>query len=205
MTVEAIFFDFGGVLLKYADGIDHKAIEAQFGLPERTVSNCLYRDSRYKDFFVGACTEKEWIDSIRAAAEALVGEKARPMLRALQESESELNPDMIRLMERMHGRYKLGIISNTTPGLEERLQIQFPQLIDLTEVRVGSGDLKIAKPDPAIFHHAAREMGVALESSVFTDDTSSYAVAASDLGMHGIHFTGYEAFVTSLDGIGVEW
>jgi putative hydrolase of the HAD superfamily len=205
MTVEAIFFDFGGVLLKHADGIDHKAIEAQFDLPERTVFNSLYRDSRYKDFFVGACTEKEWIDSIRTAAEKLVGDKARPMLAAIQKSESELNPDMIRLMERMQGRYKLGIISNTTPGLEERLQTQFPQLIELTQVRVGSGDLKIAKPDPEIFHHAAREMGVPLEASVFTDDTASYAVVASDLGMHGIHFTGYAAFVASLSGIGVEW
>lgn len=205
MTVEAIFFDFGGVLLKHADGIDHKAIEAQFELPERTVFNCLYRDSRYKDFFVGACNEQEWIDSIRAAAEKLIGDKAPLVLKAVQESENELNPEMIALMERMHGRYKLGIISNTTPAFEERLQTQFSKLIDLTEVRVGSGDLKIAKPDPAIFHHAAKEMGLPLESSVFTDDTASYAVAASDLGMHGIHFTGYEAFVTSLDGIGVEW
>lgn len=205
MTVEAIFFDFGGVLLKHADGIDHKAIEKQFDLPERTVFNVLYRDSRYKDFFVGACTEKEWVDSIRAAAENLVGDKAVPMLRAIQKSESELNPDMIDLMERMHGRYKLGIISNTTPGLEERLEQQFPRLIELTEVRVGSGDLEIAKPDPQIFHHATREMGVALTSSVFTDDTRSYADAATELGMYGIHFTGYEAFVAGLDAIGVEW
>ena len=205
MTVEAIFFDFGGVLLKHADGIDHKAIEAQFDLPERTLFDCLYRDSRYKDFFVGACTEQEWIDSIRAAAQNLIGDKAPPVLKALQEAKSELNPDMIALMERMHGRYKLGIISNTTPGFEERLKTQFPQLINLTEVRVGSGDLKIAKPDPAIFHHAATEMGVALENSVFTDDTASYAIAASNLGMHGIHFTGYDAFVVSLDGIGVQW
>ncbi len=205
MAVEAIFFDFGGVLLKHADGIDHKAIEAQFDLPERTVFNCLYRDSRYKDFFVGKCTEQEWIASIRAAAEKLVGEKARPMLAAIQKSESELNPDMVRLMERLHGRYRLGIISNTTPGLEERLRTQFPQLIELTEVRVGSGDLKIAKPDPEIFHHATNQMGVSLENSVFTDDTASYAKVATELGMYGIHFTGYEPFVTSLSGIGVEW
>ena len=205
MTVEAIFFDFGGVLLKHADGIDHKAIEAQFDLPERTVFNCLYRDSRYKDFFVGKCTEREWISSIRSAAEKLVGEKARPMLKAVQDSKNELNPDMIVLMERLHGRYRLGIISNTTAGLEDRLQTQFPQLIDLTEVRVGSGDLKIAKPDPEIFHHATNQMGVSLESSVFTDDTASYALAASELGMHGIHFTDYESFVAKLEAIGVAW
>jgi len=205
MTIEAIFFDFGGVLLKHADGIDHKAIEAQFDLPERTVFNCLYRDSRYKDFFVGKCTEQEWVDSIREAAVRNVGDKALPMLKAVREANIDLNPDMVHLMERLHGRYRLGIISNTTPGMEERLQSQFPQLIELTEVRVGSGDLKIGKPDPKIFHHAAKEMGVSLEVSVFTDDTASYAAAATELGMHGIHFTDYESFVTSLDAIGVAW
>ncbi|MCH8813530.1 MAG: HAD family phosphatase [Chloroflexi bacterium] len=205
MSVEAIFFDFGGVLLKHADGIDHKAIEAQFDLPERSVFNCLYRDSRYKDFFVGRCTEQEWVESIREAAERNVGDKARGMLKALREADSELNLDMVRLMERLHGRYRLGIISNTTPGMEERLQTQFPQLIELTEARVGSGDLKIAKPDPEIFHHATNQMGVSLESSVFTDDTASYALAASELGMHGIHFTDYESFVAKLEAIGVAW
>ena len=81
MVIEAIFFDFGGVLLQHADGIDHKAIESRLGLPDRTVSDCLYRDSRYKDFFVGKCTEKEWVDSIREAAVRNVGDKALPMLR----------------------------------------------------------------------------------------------------------------------------
>ena len=193
------------MLLKHADGIDHKAIEAQFDLPERSVFNCLYRDSRYKDFFVGRCTEQEWVESIREAAERNVGDKARGMLKALREADSELNLDMVRLMERLHGRYRLGIISNTTPGMEERLQTQFPQLIELTEARVGSGDLKIAKPDPEIFHHATNQMGVSLESSVFTDDTASYALAASELGMHGIHFTDYESFVAKLEAIGVAW
>ncbi|MCH8138011.1 MAG: HAD-IA family hydrolase, partial [Proteobacteria bacterium] len=138
-------------------------------------------------------------------AERNVGDKAQAMLKALRDADSELNPDMVRLMERLHGRYRLGIISNTTPGMEERLQTQFPQLIELTEVRVGSGDLKIAKPDPEIFHHATNQMGVSLESSVFTDDTASYALAASELGMHGIHFTDYGSFVANLEAIGVAW
>ncbi len=66
--VKALFFDFGGVLLQHMDGIDHKAIESRLGLPEKTLYNCLYRESRYLELHVGGCTHDEWIDSVRAAA-----------------------------------------------------------------------------------------------------------------------------------------
>ncbi len=45
VTIKAVFFDFGGVMLTHMDGIDHAAVESQLGLPERTLFDCLYRES----------------------------------------------------------------------------------------------------------------------------------------------------------------
>lgn len=204
-AIEAIFFDFGGVLLQHMDGIDHRAIESRLGLPERTLMRVLYRDSRYMDLEVGKCSFDEWIDSVRDAAGQHAGDKAGDLMRAWQEAEHPLNPDMMGLVRRLRGRYKLGVISNTIPGMEERYRDQFPELLDLFGVRVGSGDLGVAKPDAAIFLHAMREAGAAPERSVFTDDVRSYAEAAKGLGMHGFHFQGYEQFVADLRSVGVEW
>ncbi|MEK7247598.1 MAG: HAD-IA family hydrolase, partial [Chloroflexota bacterium] len=81
---------------------------------------------------------------------------------------------------------------------------ELPHLIPLFDVRIGSGDIKLAKPDPAIFHHALREMDVSAEAATFADDVKPYAEAASAIGMHGIHFTGYEQFVADLRAIGVD-
>lgn len=205
MTVEAIFFDFGGVLLEHADGLDHQEIESRLGVPRGTLYNCLYRDSRYNESFVGKCTRDEWLDSVRTAANRLVGDKAEALLQAFQESDNDLNPKMIDLARRLKQHYRLGIISNTLPQLEKWLQDDFPVLVELMDVRVGSGDLGIAKPAPEIFHHAAREIGVPIENCVFADDMAAYAAAATDLGMSGIHFTDYESFVANLDAIGVTW
>jgi putative hydrolase of the HAD superfamily len=206
MTIRAVFFDFGGVLLQHADGIDHKAIEARLGLEERTLFRCLYRDSRYMDYQVGRCTNEEWIESIRAAAQAIIGlERVEELMNAWQGAERLLNPLMISLVERLRaGGYRTGIISNTIPGLEERLQQNAPHLIPLFDVRIGSGDIGLAKPDPAIFHHALREMDVAAEASVFADDVRSYAEAARAVGMHGFYFTGYDQFASDLRSIGVD-
>ncbi len=206
MTVRAVFFDFGGVLLQHADGIDHKAIEARLGLEERTLFRCLYRDSRYMDYQVGVCTHEEWIESIRAAAQAIVGlERVEELMNAWQEAERLLNPLMISLVERLRaGGYRTGIISNTIPGLEERLARELPHLIPLFDVRIGSGDVGVAKPDPAIFELALRELDIPAEGSVFTDDVHSYAEAAGAVGMHGFHFTGYDQFAFDLRSIGVD-
>jgi putative hydrolase of the HAD superfamily len=206
MTITTLFFDFGGVLLQFADGVDHRAIETAHGLEERTLMRCLYRDSRYEDFSVGACTHDEWQESIRTAAVALLGEeRATAVLAHYEKAERPLNQDLLGLIDRLRGRgYRTGIISNTIPGMMDRIKENVPHIIPLFDVFVGSGDVRLAKPDPAIFHHALREMDVPAEAATFADDVKSYAEAASAVGMHGIHFTGYEQFVADLRAIGVD-
>lgn len=206
MTISTLFFDFGGVLLQHADGVDHRELESRLGLEERVLFRCLYRDSRYGAFQVGACTEEEYVASIRDAVAERIGEdRVEEVMRAWQSAPRPLNQDMLALIERLRGRgYRTAIISNTTPGFEDRLQRQMPELIPLFDVRLGSGDLQLAKPDPAIFHHALREMAAQPDESTFADDVKSFADAATALGMHGLHFTGYEQFVADLRAIGVE-
>ena len=202
--IRAIFFDVGGVILKTFDGVDHPGIEQRFGLEPKSLRLMVYRDSRYADFQVGKCSYDEWVASIRAAMDAQIPDKAADVLRAFFESDHLLNPDMVALVRSLHGKYTLGIISNTVPGMEDRMQERIPDLIGLFEVRVGSGDVGLAKPDPAIFHHAMDAAGVAPAQSVFTDDYNKHADAARALGMHAFHFTGYDQFVQDLRSIGVQ-
>jgi putative hydrolase of the HAD superfamily len=206
VTIKAVFFDFGGVLLTHMDGIDHPAVEAQLGLPERTLFDCLYRESTYRDFQVGACTHEEWLESIRAAAaKRMSADAVDAFMDAWQNAERLLNEEMIALVGRLQASgYVTGIISNTIPGMEERLRTEMPHLVPMFDVRIGSGDIGVAKPDPAIFQRALEAADVPAEASVFTDDVSAYAQAARDVGMHGFHFTGYEQFAADLRSIGLD-
>jgi putative hydrolase of the HAD superfamily len=202
--IRAIFFDFGGVIVKTFDGVDHNAIEERFRLEPKSLRLMVYRDSRYMDFQVGKCTYEEWAASIRAAMDAQIPDRAADVLKAYFEADHALNPDMVGLVQRLHGRYKLGIISNTVPGMDERLVERIPEIIHMFEVRVGSGDAGMAKPDHAIFHHAMKLAGVEPPESVFTDDYHKHTEAAREVGMHAFHFTGYEQFVEDLRSIGVD-
>lgn len=204
--IKALFFDFGGVLLQHADGVDHKALEAKHDLPERTLFDCVYRESRYMDHQVGSCTQAEWHQSVLAALEKRFERvRAEEIWSAFEQAERPLNPDMMALMKRLRANgYKVGIISNTTPGMAARLAERYPDFSALFDDIIGSGDIEMAKPDPAIWKYAMQRMGVQPEESTFADDVRPYAAAASELGMHGFHFQGYEKFVDDLRGIGVK-
>src|SRR5256712_12731576 len=145
---------------------------------------CVYRDSRYMDFQVGKCTYDEWTHSIREALTPLVGERADEVVNAFLQAPRTFNQEVLSLVKRLHGRYTLGIISNTTPGMEARLRERF-DLTGLFDVRAGSGDLGIAKPEAGIFLHATKLAGVAPEQSVVTDDPADFAGAARSVGVYG--------------------
>lgn len=55
---------------------------------------------------------------------------------------------------------------------------------------VVSGQVKLIKPDPAIFHHAAEACGLTPERTLFVDDSAPNIAAAERLGFHVHHFDG---------------
>lgn len=67
---------------------------------------------------------------------------------------------------------------------------------------VVSGDEKIIKPDPAIFHLLARRNGIDLVDSLFIDDSMKNVLGAEAVGMKGHHFTSPESLRATLHGFG---
>ena len=68
---------------------------------------------------------------------------------------------------------------------------------------VVSGMEGVNKPDPRIFRILCERYAVAPESAVFIDDVAENAVAASALGIHGIHFRSPEQLRNELVGLGL--
>ena len=55
---------------------------------------------------------------------------------------------------------------------------------------VVSGDEKLAKPDPEIYHLAERRFGVSRHSMLFIDDNAANIASAARLGWQVHHFIG---------------
>jgi 2-haloacid dehalogenase len=66
-----------------------------------------------------------------------------------------------------------------------------------------SSEVKLAKPDPAIFRHFLARFGLTAETTVFIDDRESNVTAAAALGMRAILFTDSTRLRTDLRAIGL--
>lgn len=66
---------------------------------------------------------------------------------------------------------------------------QYAHVFDRLRDIVVSGEEKLAKPDPAIFHLARERFGLGPGEGVFLDDRADNAVASQANGFVGHHFT----------------
>jgi putative hydrolase of the HAD superfamily len=64
-----------------------------------------------------------------------------------------------------------------------------------------SGEVKMRKPDPEIFHHTLDLLKVNPEESVFVDDLVHNIKGASELGMIGVLHVDYENTKLELESI----
>jgi 2-haloacid dehalogenase len=68
---------------------------------------------------------------------------------------------------------------------------------------VVSGAEKLVKPDPRIYRLLLERHGIDPAASVYIDDNPVNARVATDLGLHGIHFTGPDALRDDLERVGL--
>ncbi|MGC1462438.1 MAG: HAD family phosphatase [Terracidiphilus sp.] len=80
------------------------------------------------------------------------------------------------------------ILSNMGDSVHANIEREFKWLSTF-DVLVWSYQLRIAKPDPAIYRHLLKELGVQPDETLFIDDKRENIEAARALGMKGLIFT----------------
>jgi putative hydrolase of the HAD superfamily len=98
----------------------------------------------------------------------------------------QLYPEVPRVLDALHGRYPLGLISN---GLAEdqRQKIDAMSLGDYFEVQVISEEAGITKPAPEIFHLALSALGVEPSAAIYVGDNPHHdVVGARGVGMRAV-------------------
>ena len=99
-----------------------------------------------------------------------------------------------------------GILSNLGDALTAGVLERFPSLDGFVH-RTWSYALRIAKPDAAIYAHAAAGLGVAPAHILFIDDRLDNLAGAEAASMQTIQYAGQQAFEAELEarGLGELW
>jgi putative hydrolase of the HAD superfamily len=215
MTVEAFIFDFGGVIIPGSPSIDDPdspwaRLEREHGLPGGAVWNAIYlENAAWLELRVGRSSFDEWratsVANLARLASPAVAETAVAAFWAERENLAappSFNAGMVELVTLLRDRYRVGLLSNAAPGLEDELRGHY-RIYDLFHDVINSATVGLAKPDPAIFALAARRIGVPAARCFFVDDLAHNVAAAREAGMQAHRFLGYDGLVAELRSAGL--
>jgi 2-haloacid dehalogenase len=109
----------------------------------------------------------------------------------------------VAILEELHAQgTPLYAITNWNGDTFRATRKRFPFLSLFRDIVV-SGDEKILKPEPAIFHLLAARNGISLSDSLFIDDSLKNVRGAEAVGMKGHHFTAPDSLRASLRELAV--
>ena len=106
------------------------------------------------------------------------------------------------LIEELRPRYRLAALSNSNAAHWE--QLARLGMLDAFDLALGSHELGVRKPDPAIYRAAVRRLGVAAAAVLFFDDSAANVDAARVEGMQAVQVNGPGAVRRHLADAGLD-
>ncbi|MGW4650118.1 HAD family hydrolase [Kitasatospora sp. NPDC004289] len=193
---DAVLCDFDGVI-RHFDQTEVVALERAAGLPEGSTYAAAFSPDLAQPLILGRLTKAEWADLI---AQALAPHTAAPTARALATAftTTPVHADaaVVALLREVRLHRPLVLVTNGTTWTDQGLADL--GLTDLAHHVVNSATFGTAKPEPAIYHHAAARAGATPDRCLFIDDSPKNVTAAIALGMTGHHYTTPDGLRTAL-------
>lgn len=193
MTIEAILWDFGGVLTTSPFEAFNR-YEAERGLPRdfiRTINATNPEDNAWARF-ESSRIDLEAFDAA-FAEEALAAGHHVPGRDVIALLSGDIRPRMVRVLEHCKRHFRVGCITNNVkggqgPGMASTGEraTQVAEVMALFDVVVESSVEGVRKPDPRIYGIACERLGVDPGRAVFLDDLGINLKPARALGMETI-------------------
>lgn len=187
MTAKAFIFDYGEVLSYPPTQAEAERLAGFFGLSLEALP-VLWEKNR-GPYDRGDLTPEAYWSMLAqdAGAEILPGQLAE--IRQLDVTMwSNVNCGMVDwAFQLRNSGMKLGLLSNMHPEMVAYVRRQFSWINDFDFVTF-SADVQLIKPDPAIYEHVLRGLGVTGPEAIFLDDREINVQAARALGINAIHF-----------------
>lgn len=200
-NIQAIIFDFGGVLLDWN--------------PRHLYRKLLNEDQDAVENFlleIGFTAWNQQLDLGKPFAEGIAELSAQfphhhDLIRAFHERWAEsiagVIPGTVDILRTLKDRqYPLYGLSNFAAETFYQVRDQY-EFFGWFDLIVLSGEIKLAKPDPAIFHWLLEKIGYPAEQCVFIDDSIANVDAAAQLGFHAIRFESPAQLQQALEQVGV--
>lgn len=185
MSIRAIIFDFGGVIVRTEDQTGRLRAAARLGVA---------LDELYHTVFDAPIAAQATVGAVPAAAvwmHAMALYKLDPaglaQLQADFWSGDRRDDALVAFIRSLRPAFKTSILSNAWADGRTIIAERFG-MADAVDDIVVSAEVGVAKPDGRIFELALARLGVQPAEAVFVDDFARNIEGARAIGMPAVHF-----------------
>jgi HAD superfamily hydrolase (TIGR01509 family) len=198
MSIQAIFFDLGGVIVRTEDPAPRQQLAARLGMNAVELENLVFWGPQGQAAQLGQISaELQWLDVCRTVGwpPAKI-----PELQQAFFAGDRLDAGLVAFIHSLRPRYRTGLISNAISNLRHYL-VEVWHIADAFDELVISSEVGIVKPEAGIYQLALRGLQAAPEQAVFIDDSLPNVTGAQAVGMQAIHFRNPEQMHVELEEI----
>jgi putative hydrolase of the HAD superfamily len=184
--IRAVIFDYGEVLCHRPSEEEFRRMAKVFGADD--AFHALW-DKNRGAFDRGDITAQAyWMALAKDAGAEIDREQLDQVCKWDIEMWGKANLEMVRWLRQLRqGGIKTGLLSNIHPAMIAFLRENFDWL-KLFDFKTFSAEVRLIKPDPAIYEHTLRGLGVRAGETLFVDDREINVQAARELGIHALQF-----------------
>jgi epoxide hydrolase-like predicted phosphatase len=197
MTIRAVFFDFGGVIMRTEYQSPRQKLAERFNMDYDEIDKVVFGSDSARRASLGEITEDEhWANVLKRfkqpASEA----------RSFQDQffgGDIIDRDLVEYIRSLHGSYHTGLISNAWSGLRDFLSKE--KVLGLFDTVIISAEVGAVKPSVKVYELALEQAKVAAGEAVFIDDAPENVAACQKVGMTGILFNDPEKSIDRLQRV----
>lgn len=206
--IEAVFWDFGGVITTSPFEAFNK-FERKHHLPQNFIRTINATDpdvNAWARFERNAITleefDREFEQETRLAGHPIRGIKVLELLGG------DLRPEMVQALRRCQRNFRTACLTNTMKtGRGSNVQLtgkrtaEFDKVMELFDHVIASSNLGVRKPDPRFYEMACEIVEVVPERVVFLDDLGVNLKPARAMGMTTIKVTDPRQAIKELESV----
>jgi putative hydrolase of the HAD superfamily len=198
MDLRAVIFDYGEVLSGPPDAQAHRNLLAISAVKEQAFEKAYW--THRLDYDADILNDQTfWQTVARDAGTSFTAKQIEQLIEQDARMWMDLNPAMLAWLPKIkQAGIRLGVLSNMPAGVLHYMQPRFPWL-DQFDHLTWSCELGIVKPDPAIYLHTVKKLGVAPDQALFIDNLEKNTAGAEAVGLHAALFQNVEQLQGDLE------
>jgi len=200
-NISAVVLDYGKVLARCPSVEEFGRMAGMFNVSYELFYE-LWEASRGPYDRGDLTAEEYWLRLAAETNSSLVPAQIEILRGVEVEIWAHTNSGMLAWVKKLHtAGIKTGLLSNMPWDLVKHVRTNCPWMENFT-FKTLSAELKLIKPDPAIYQYTLDWLGVAASETLFVDDRENNVRAARSLGLHAIQFRSIAGLRGDLEALG---